>query len=104
MPIISCIERTPQENHMFAAVDGGTICNRCQLFVLTNSSVVQKNILIEIKHELKVISKRIRKIEHRLISRCSDKSAALATIREESTDEEDDERITMATINTEMMK
>jgi hypothetical protein len=51
---------------MFAAVDGGAICNRCQLFVLTNSSVVQENILIEIKHELKVISKRTRKIEYRL--------------------------------------
>ena len=51
---------------MFAAVDGGAICNRCQLFVETKSSVVQKNLLIEIKHELKLISKRTRKIEFRL--------------------------------------
>jgi hypothetical protein len=65
MSIVSCIERTPPENHMFAAVDGGAICNRCQLFVLTKSSVVQENILIEIKHELNLISKRTRKIKYR---------------------------------------
>ena len=58
---------------MFAAIDGGAICNRCQLFIMTKQSVVQENILIEIKHQLieikqeqKLISKRTRKIEYRL--------------------------------------
>lgn len=58
---------------MFAAIDGGAICNRCQLLVLTKSSIVQENILIEIKHELKLtnkelklMNKRTRKLEFRL--------------------------------------